>query len=200
MTHNRPQRKSPRHPDANYAAEGSYFVTICTHNRAHLFGEIRDGKMNLSPAGEIAHKEIERVPGYWRGVVDVDTFVVMPNHVHMIVVLVGVADAENGVRHPTNPRVVGTAFLPSAPKTPPSVTSPPDNANSQTAPTLGTIVGSYKSGVTRRIHRQINQPHLTVWQSRYHDHIIRNIDDYHRIRAYVLTNPTRWEKDTFYAS
>ena len=86
-----PQRKSPRLRGYDYSQEGAYFVTICTHNRAYLFGDVVNGEMALSNVGEIAQQEIRKIPEYWPGLVDIDMVVVMPNHVHMIVVLVGTA-------------------------------------------------------------------------------------------------------------
>jgi len=80
------QRKSPRHPDANYAAEGSYFVTICTWGKVHLFGAVREGLMHLNPAGHMIAQwwaELPRkFPDLW-----IDCTVVMPNHTHAILVI-----------------------------------------------------------------------------------------------------------------
>ncbi len=180
-----PQRKSPRLQGYDYRQVGAYFVTICTVKRLALFGGIVDGAMNLSPLGQIAVEELLSIPTHWQSV-HLDACVVMPNHVHAILVLdiPEDPDAKNGV--PTN-HLVGTAFMPSA---------APD-----TMPLLGTVVGAYKAGVTRRA-RSVNlvdddQP---IWQTRYHDHIIRDETSLNHIRAYVEQNPTRWTEDTFYTA
>ena len=83
------QRKSPRKPGYDYAQPGMYFVTICTHARAHLFGAVVNDAMQPSALGEIAQAAWAQVSAYWAGAVDVDNFVVMPNHTHAIVLLNG---------------------------------------------------------------------------------------------------------------
>jgi REP element-mobilizing transposase RayT len=163
------QRRSPRLQGYDYSQSGAYFVTVCTHERAHLFGAVADGVMMLSDIGRIAHNEICQIPVYWPGYVETDLFIVMPNHVHIILVL------------------VGTPFLASA---------VPDTQ--KRVPTLGTVIGAYKSGVTRRIRETSREPERRVWQGRYHDHIIRSEADLNRIREYVLNNPARWMADTFF--
>lgn len=91
-------------------------------------------------------------------------------------------------------QIARRAFLP--PAKPPATKHSPDNAG--VVPTLGTVIGSYKSGVTRRIREMQKQPDLRVWQARYHDHIIRNETDLNRIREYTVNNPARWQQDIFY--
>lgn len=167
------QRRSPRLQGYDYAQEGAYFVTICAHDRACLFGAVIDDVMVLNRAGSIAYEELTRIPRHWDDTVDIDVFVVMPNHIHAIIL------------------IVGTPF--SA-----STTNIHTDAQKR-VPTLGQIVGNYKSGVTRRIHEQCSGLAGRVWQSRYHDHIIRCPADLHRIQAYVINNPARWQADTFYA-
>ncbi|MCB9455210.1 MAG: hypothetical protein H6671_04395 [Anaerolineaceae bacterium] len=169
----RPQRKSPRLQGYDYAQAGAYFVTICTHERAHLFGEVIDGVMILSRAGEIAEERWLALPNHHEGI-ELDVFVVMPNHVHGIIVLTG---------------IVGTG---------PALSGHHAADNAGVVPTLGTVIGSYKSGVTRRIREMQKQPDLRVWQARYHDHIIRNETDLNRIREYTINNPARWQQDIFY--
>lgn len=63
---------------------------------------------------------------------------------------------------------------------------------------LSTIIGAFKAAATRQINRLPNPPEHPIWQRNFHDHIIRNPDDLHRLRDYVLYNPARWEADTFY--
>ena len=156
--HNKyPQRKSPRLQGYDYSSEGAYFVTICTHQKRHIFGHIEQQKMTLNSHGIIASNIWLEIPQHFPSVA-LDAFVIMPNHVHGIVLL--------------------------------STTRPH-------SPKLGTVIGSYKSAVTRLIRKQTPE-HLTIWQASYHDHIIRNDKSYHRIRNYVLTNPELWQEDTFY--
>lgn len=152
-----PQRKSPRLPEYDYSLEGGYFVTLCTHDKKHIFGYIRDAKMFLTDIGRIAYERWLMIPRYYPSV-GLSDFVIMPNHLH------------------------GILFL---------------SASSDERPVLSNIVAGYKSGVTRVVHQQTNFT-STVWQYSFHDHIIRNEIDLIRIREYVLSNPARWEADTFY--
>ncbi|MCK6580382.1 MAG: hypothetical protein L6Q98_19990 [Anaerolineae bacterium] len=121
-----PQRKSPRLHGYNYSASGAYFVTICTHQRQHPFGHITDGAMLRTQAGEIAAERWYALPEHHSGI-ELDAFIVMPNQVHGIMVVLGDA--------------VGA-----------------DNAG--VVPTLGTVIGSYKSGVTRRIREALGVDNL----------------------------------------
>lgn len=157
-------------------------MTICTHQKRHIFGRVHDDKMVLSPKGRIAEENIPEIVHYWQNV-DVDYYVVMPNHVHIILMMM---DRDNLSSSPAND--VGTAFLLSEHKT--------DAKNG--VPTLGQIVGNYKASVTRHIRAIEQRPDILIWQSRYHDHIIRHEADLNRIREYVLYNPARWLEDTFY--
>ena len=81
-----PNRKSPRMKGYDYHQSGAYFVTLCAVNRVECFGEIVNGIMRLSPLGRIADEELARIPDRWADV-EIDAWVVMPNHVHMIVVM-----------------------------------------------------------------------------------------------------------------
>jgi putative transposase len=151
-----PQRKSPRLQGYDYAQAGAYFVTICTHERQHLFCEVEGEDMCLTPLGAIAATCWDTIPSHYPDV-DLDAFVVMPNHIHGILVLTG-----------------ATSF-----KT-----------------VLGRVVNGYKGAVTARI-RKLGDENQVVWQSRYHDHIIRNERGLNNIRAYIATNPARWQQDRY---
>ena len=167
----RPRRKSPRLHAYDYSQSGAYFVTLCTSQRIACFGAIANGIMIFSPLGAIAHRELMRIPERWSNI-DLDLFVVMPNHIHAIIVI------DNAV--------VGTPFLASEPL-------------ADGAPTLGQIIGAYKAGVTRLARAQTLLDADRLWQGRYHDHIIRSESDLRRIREYVINNPARWREDTFYS-
>lgn len=155
-----PQRKSPRLQSYDYSQNGAYFVTICTYKRELLFGDVKEGGMVLTLAGTIADEALQRMTDYWSSMVELDAFVVMPNHIHSIILLM--TDAQKRV------------------------------------PTLGRVVNSYKGGVTRSVRQVLNQPYLKVWQSRYHDHIIRDEAALNKIREYILANPMRWRDDSLH--
>ena len=91
------QRRSPRLQGYDYSQSGAYFVTICCHQRAQLFGHITDGTMHLSPAGQIALERWFAIPEH-HAHVDLDAFVVMPNHIHGIVILTGIMPTLSGTK------------------------------------------------------------------------------------------------------
>ncbi len=181
----------------NYANPGAYFITICTDQRQHYFGEIHHQKMVLSPCGIIADVLWYEIRHHFPHVT-LGAFVVMPNHVHGVLILAPNDDADRADRAPVE-TLHATSLPPNAPPNAP----PPNEKNEQMAaisPAAGsvsTIVRSYKSAVTRHAHRL---GHAFAWQTRFHDHIIRNEEEYHRISRYILTNPQRWKEDKFFYS
>jgi REP element-mobilizing transposase RayT len=185
------QRKSPRLQGYDYSTQGLYFVTICTHERVHLFGNIRDGETVLSEAGQVAEVELEQVATYWSGMVELDCFVVMPNHVHMIVVITG-QEMDVQEQQQTEERQTDGQ------RSEAQQTDAPQTDAQKRVPTLGRIVNGYKGGTTRLMRQRLNEPEMVVWQGRYHDHIIRHDHDLNRIREYVAHNPARWVDDVFY--
>lgn len=161
---------------AGYDCSGArvYHVTICTHGRECLFGEIVDGAMVLNECGRTVEQEIA-FTGSLRPYATIDAHVVMPNHVHMIVIIDrGTAHCRDMARHvPTGTRAFGR----------------PQPGS------LSTIVGAIKSAVTRRIHGLPGHAGMPIWQSRFYEHIIRNGRAYDMIKRYVLENPVHWEHD-----
>ncbi len=182
--------ESARAPWWDYSRAGTYFITICTKNREHYFGEIEDGKMVLSPTGVIVNLLWYEIP-YHSQNVELDEFVVMPNHIHGILILNG-NDLENNnnvetghalsLRGETNPDLINN------PNYHPRFRNPGKN-------TVSSIVGGYKSVVTKHANR-LGFPN--GWQSRFHDHIIRDDDEYQRIKNYISNNISNWEHDKFY--
>ena len=164
-THN---RRSIRLREYDYAQAGAYFVTICTQHRECLFGEIVDGRARLNAPGEVVAAEWSRSARIRREI-ELDSFVVMPNHVHGIVVIRDVG------AHGRAP------LLPSPPYRPPR--------------SLGSFVAGFKSAATKRINAIRGTPGLPVWQRNYYEHVIRNEDDLDRVRRYIAENPLRWEED-----
>ena len=144
-----PTRKNPRMRGYDYATPNYYFITICTNQKKCLFWS--NGKLNRY--GRIAYDAIMQISEHFPGN-RVEKFVVMPNHIHMILVV------EPGGKD------------------------------------TSVVVGSFKSRVSKVVH-QIH-PELRLWQVSYHDHCIRNQQQYEHIWMYIETNPMRWEKDCFY--
>jgi len=162
------RRRSIRLAGRDYAAAGSYFVTICTYDRDLLFGEIIDGCLRPNPLGTIVAREWVKTRQV-RPNVGIDARVVMPNHLHGIIVI---RDALRGHQR--------------------------DGASPLQSPsqTIGAIVRGFKAAATRQINDVRDTPGVTVWQRNYHEHIVRHQRELDRIRAYIATNPSRWDDDT----
>lgn len=201
---------SARAPFWDYSRAGAYFVTICTKNRFHYFGEITDGTMVVSPIGAIADVLWYETKHHAKNV-KLGAFVVMPNHVHGIVQII--SDEENsssrtvGTRHalslqqqissdnssaPISAETRHTlSLLPQQPESPAQRRFQNQGKNS-----LSSIIGSYKSAVSKHAHRLGFD---FAWQSRFHDHIIRNEESYYRIMEYIVNNPKQWQEDTYFS-
>ncbi len=182
------QRRSPRLQGYDYTQEGAYFVTVCTFERYELFGEIAAETMVLNSLGEIAHSRWLEIPQHFPNV-ELDLFVVMPNHVHGIVLIVDqLSEGDESMKQPR------TRHASSLHK--PVVSSHrPIGAN---AGSVGAVLGSYKAAVTRDINKLLEVRAPRVWQTRYHDHIIRSEPELQQIQAYIAANPARWEEDKFF--
>jgi putative transposase len=167
----------------DYSANAAYFVTICINNRAHDFGTIINGTMRLSALGQSALDCWNEIPNHFP-FVELGEFVVMPNHVHGVVVI--------NKPEPADAHLVETQNFASLQKQPPQQLKNRFGPQSQN---LASIIRGYKIGVTK-FARQNNIPF--AWQARYHDHVIRNAEEHERINRYIRANPQNWEQDTFH--
>ncbi|MFH5886382.1 transposase [Halalkalibaculum sp. DA3122] len=168
---------------------GLYFVTICTKDRQHHFGEIRDGIMGLSVPGCVAWHYWRQIPNHQPNVV-LDEFVVMPNHLHGIVGITPdhVDHARVGICHGMSPQNG---------MSPQKEDHTTDQQNQvqfgkPQSQSLSMIINHYKGSLT---WCNANGHEYFAWQSRFYDHIIRNEKALHRIRKYILNNPLRWQID-----
>ena len=213
-----PNRRSIRLKNYDYSQNGSYFITIVTQNRKHLFGKIEDGKMILSSVGRIVEEEwlntIQLRPNVTLG-----EFIIMPDHMHMIVTITTQVEKKDN-----------DEWIHSNPKSP--------------SHTIGAIIRGFKGASTKKINLFLNSsrtgellfapssellfaprtgespfapfpsspssespfaPRMGEWQSapsapnkifqrNYYEHIIRNQRDYHRIEKYIIDNPRNWKK------
>jgi len=173
-------RCSMRLREYDYSQAGAYFVTICIQNRECLFGEIRDGRMVPNDAGRMIQSSWNELPQHYPGI-DIDAFVIMPNHIHGIIVLVGAGPCAcpgNGKlqKNKGQPRgVAPTLFLPD-------------------------IVHRFKSLTTTRYKNGVAQfdwPPFNgkLWQRNYYEHIIRKEEELNRLWEYIVNNPTQWAFD-----
>ena len=144
-----PVRKNPRMKQYDYTSHNYYFATICTRDKLCLFGS----PAKLSPMGKIAADCLRNIPAHFPGVI-IDKWVVMPNHIHAIVILPG------------------------------------------TTTNLSNVIGQYKAAVTKE--SRAFYPNVQIWQTSFHDHVVRDQADYERIWTYIDTNPARWMDDCFY--
>ncbi|PIE48412.1 MAG: transposase [Flavobacteriales bacterium] len=168
---------SIRLPHWDYRWAGAYFITICTKNREHYFGEIVNGQMQFSNTGIIADLLWYQIPYHTQNA-DLGAFVVMPNHIHGILII---NDHPVDALHATHPQSSGST------KKNENMAKISPKPNS-----VSTIIRSYKSAVTKHAHRLGFE---FQWQSRFYDHIIRDEQSFQRISDYILNNPQCWNED-----
>jgi len=173
---NLPNRRSIRLKNYDYSQKGSYFITIVTQNRKHLFGKIEDGIMILSSVGRIVEEEwlntIQLRPN-----VSLGEFIIMPDHMHMIITITTQVEKKDNEE-----------WIHSNPKSP--------------SHTIGAIIRGFKGASTKKINLFLNSSRTgeslfapnKIFQRNYYEHIIRNQRDYHRIEKYIIDNPRNWKK------
>ena len=164
----KPRRQSIRLRGYDYTRCGAYFVTICVDQRRPLFGHIANGEMQPSTLGRIVADAWLATPIHFPNV-ELDEFMVMQNHIHGIIILTVGAQHAAPSRPPSSPFAVRPG-------------------------SLGAIVRSFKSAVTKQTN-ELRLTSGTLWQRNYYDHLIRDDGGLERIREYISTNPLRWELD-----
>jgi len=171
-------RRSIRLRGYDYSQAGAYFVTVCAQNREFLFGDIVDGEMQLNGAGRMVEQ-------WWAELnnksplIETDEYVIMPNHFHGIIILVG---ADLRVR----PHSGGLRVRP--------------HSGAHAGAPLPTIIQWFKTMTTNEYIRGVKTSGWApfpgkLWQRNYYEHIIRNDDELTRIREYIVNNPAQWEMD-----
>jgi len=193
MSINNPRfhRRSIRLPEYDYSQEGAYYITICTQSRKCLFGEIRNGKIILSECGKITDDWWQRMSERYSGVI-LDEYVIMPNHMHAIIVVIDDVICRGEVASPLGGTVDGITKLGDGVEIPGEVTSPLRGAGKHT---LGQILAYYKYQTTKSINAANNTPGNKIWQRNYWEHVIRNEKSLHKIRGYIRDNPLYWASD-----
>lgn len=195
--------------------DGVYFVTICSADKKHIFGEIAEGEMRLSELGRIAADCLHEIPAHHPDA-EIISHVVMPNHLHIIIAITRPAIGNPGVPGSGIPGPIRTRYIASssaesiiasagaesiiAKSNILGCLKPPKHGeicndfhhNSR----LAVIVGSFKAAVTR-LARTRCIASLPVWQPRFHEHIIRNQHALDNIMTYIDENVSRWDKDCF---
>ncbi len=195
-------RRSIRLRDYDYSRAGAYFVTIIAWQRECLFGEVVDGMMRLNDPGRMALECWDGLPGHFPHV-KLDEFVVMPNHFHAILSIVGNVEANVGAKqgvsaspdsdddahggnnkgeYGNNKGEAGESFASPLP-------------HGTVRGSLGAIIQNFKSVSTRKINKIRKNPGAPVWQRNYYERVIRDDRELDGIRRYIAGNPVRWEED-----
>ncbi|KKR07646.1 MAG: hypothetical protein UT32_C0008G0001 [Parcubacteria group bacterium GW2011_GWC2_39_14] len=169
-------RRSTRLPGYNYARPGMYFVTICTHKKEMLFGEIKSNQIVLSDLGDNVEYYWKEIPKHFPNTT-LQEYVVMPNHFHGIIVISATLTADVGVQNfePLHRLIPHNAFQKIIPKS------------------IGSIVRGFKIGVTKWSRN--NGKNYIVWQRNFYEHIIRNEIELLNIKKYIINNPQEWAND-----
>jgi len=170
-------RRSIRIPNFDYSQDGWYFVTICSHQRERLFGDVVDGVMVINKFGDIVNSEWIRT-AQLRHYITLDEFVVMPNHIHGII----------------NINIDGVGAHGNVPLHKPQI----EKFGKSTKNSIPTIVKLFKSTITKQINEIRHSPGVHIWQKNYYEHIIRDEIDLNRIRQYIQNNPLKWPEDKYF--
>jgi putative transposase len=184
-------RRSIRLPGYDYTTPGAYFVTLCTQNRECLFDD--------PVLRAVVETYWQAIPRYTPHVV-LDAWVVMPNHIHGIIIIMerpAILGARHSTRMPLSVQEPASSEIHTAMQNQSSnaLPLPQPIAHGALPGSLGAIVGSFKSVTARRINRIRHTPGMDVWQRNYYEHIIRNEQALQRIREYIVNNPLRWGLD-----
>jgi putative transposase len=160
----------------DYSSGGKYFITICTQGMISYFGKITCSKMILSETGQIAYETWLELPEHF-SYVSLDKFIVMPNHIHGIIIIEPLHDDVRTL-HATSVQQTKNEFM--------SSISPKRGS-------LPAVIRSYKSAVSKTVH--LTDPDFS-WQPRYYDHLIRSDQEMFRIIQYIINNPGKWENSS----
>jgi len=184
------KRQSIRLKGYDYSQSGLYFITICCYERECLFGNIINSQMILNNFGQLIKEEWLKSAEI-RKEIELDDFVIMPNHFHGIVIINQEINSDfmkNDVDfQDNNVGANGRSPLHQIQSSPPKISMKPKSISS--------LIAGFKSATTKKINIIRNTPQNPVWQRNYYDHIIRNDESLTRIREYIQNNPLSWEND-----
>ncbi len=178
-------RRSIRLQGYDYSQNGAYFITLCAQDRKSIFGKVVNGEMQLSPFGIIVRDEWLKT-SEMRKNIEMDEFMVMPNHFHGIIVIDDFDSARTGTLQRT-----------------PTRAPTKEEFGKPTSNTIPTIIRGFKSAVTKQINTiQINAGVYNmperIWQKNYYEHVIRNEISLNKIREYIMSNPLNWKEDDLF--
>lgn len=179
MTYNKAihNRQSIRLQEYNYSQSGIYFVTINSKDRNNIpdfFGKIVDGAMLLNDLGKIVEEVWQEIPDHFKGV-ELDTFVIMPDHMHGLIII---NEIEELSHNPGNLIYQNRGVV--------------SQERALKKRSLGSIVGSFKAEVSRRIIRKLKTERASIWQRNFYERIIRDDKELETVRCYIENNPANW--------
>lgn len=188
MTLEKPRRRSQRLHDYDYSQAGAYFVTACTQGRVCRFGSIANGEMGLNDAGRMIESVLYSLPDRFPNV-EFDAHVVMPNHVHAIILL-----SDSRLRRGES------CILPGGEGDHKDRHYAPSAARGTQRGSLGRVIQALKSLTTNAYIRGVKLhgwPPFPgrLWQRNYYEHVIRNENDLFNTQQYIENNPLRWDMD-----
>ena len=160
----------------DYSAPGYYFITICTHKREAIFGKIANNEIILSEYGEIVKSEFIKMAQYHQRAT-IDEWVIMPNHVHCIIAL---GDYGEKIHEFYLPEIDTKQYR-----------------SLRRKMLIPVLLGKFQMQTSKQINILRNSAGQKTWQPNYHDHVIRDDDEYNRIKQYIINNPKKWGDDTY---
>jgi len=176
---------SARLPNWDYRWNGIYFITICPEGRNDYFGKISNRIMVLSEIGLLAQRIWNQIPTHFP-FVDLDSFVIMPNHIHGILIIDKNEDIEYNPDFTIEKDLGSEIDL---------ITPVQQRFRDQGKNNVSSIIGSYKSAVSNQAHQLKSN---FGWQARFYDHIVQSDREFNRIRQYINDNPANWGKDKYF--
>ena len=189
------KRRSIRLQGYDYASDGAYFVTICVQNKECLFGHVENGEMVLNDAGEIVQKWWNKLETKFPNIT-LDEHVIMPNHLHGILVITNKKPVGAIPCNRPHDRVTKNHFNQGE-----NTVSPLQILNSYHG--LGRYISWFKRMSANEYIQNVKSGKFLpfekrIWQRNYYEHIIRNENDYFAIVKYILDNPMQWEWDEYH--
>jgi putative transposase len=177
---------SARLKNWDYGNNGAYFITICTKEMMHFFGEVTSKNMNLNSIGELAEENwvaiVKQFP-----YVELGSFQIMPNHMHGILII--------NKGHESSYKNLETRLIKSVPQNALKTGGFAKEGNPMVNENISRIIRWYKGRCTFQMRKLIKD---FEWHSRFYDHIIRNSESFERIQMYIEENPAKWAEDKFY--
>jgi len=201
-------RRSIRLQGYDYSQNGAYFITLCTHNRECLFGQIQNGQMILNEYGKMVEQCWNNLSNHYDNI-ELDAYVIMPNHFHGIILITDNVDNVDNVRairelpiHELPIHELPIHELPRQRKHELPIHEFPRQQQKQRQQQrrkmlLPKIVGRFKTNSAKQINQMRNTPGISVWQRNYYEHIIRDEKSLENIRNYIINNPAKWQDDDY---